>query len=279
MGVQIRDFVPAAALRPYVLQYWEGTFNGMPSAILEQKVMPSGYIELVLHLSTARCELKLNAGWETSAAFSLVGFWTTPYLLQFRDKVETFAIRFKPEALYFIFGIPAAEFINCSADLAYTFGPCFTSFCYQIEALKTIEERIQLADTYLLNRLKKAQNRQSYVQLAAELIRRQRGEITVESLSQEVCISTRQLEREFKNKLGLSPKSYMRIARLNKVLELLNEKSFKSLAQLSYLCGYADQAHFIREFKELTGELPSFYSSDQEIFINKQGGPKIKSAS
>ena len=272
MGVQIRDFVPAAALRPYVLQYWEGTFNGMPSAVLEQKVLPSGYIELVLHLSEARCELKVQSGWETSAAFSLVGFWTTPFLLQFRDKVQTFAIRFKPEAVYFIFGIPAAEFINCSANLEDTFGSCFTSFCYQIEALKTVEERIQLTDTYLLNRLKKAQNRESYVQRAAELIRHQGGETTVESLSQEVCISTRQLEREFKNKLGLSPKSYMRIARLNKVMELLNQKSFKSLAQLSYYCGYADQAHFIREFKQLTGELPSLYASDQEGFMNKQEG-------
>ena len=272
MGVQIRDFVPAAALRPYVLQYWEGTFNGMPSAVLEQTVLPSGYIELVLHLSEARCELKVKSGWETSAAFSLVGFWTTPFFLQFRDKVQTFAIRFKPEAMYFIFGIPAAEFINCSANLEDTFGACFTSFCYQIEALKTVEERIQMADTYLLNRLKKAQNRHSYVQLAAELIRHQKGEITVEGLSQEVCISTRQLEREFKNKLGLSPKSYMRIARLNKVMELLNQKSFKSLAQLSYYCGYADQAHLIREFKQLTGELPSFYASDQEGFMNKQEG-------
>lgn len=267
MGVQIREFVPAAALQPYVLQYWEGTFFGKPTAALEKKVMPSGYIELVLHLSNARCELKVNTDWQKSAAFSLVGFWTTPYFLQFQDKVEVFGIRFKPEAIYFIFGVPAAEFINSSANLEEIFSPCLTSFCYQIEGLKRIEERTQLADNYLLSRLYKAQKRQSYVQMAAELIRHQKVGITVESLSQEVCISTRQLEREFKSKLGMGPKAYLRISRLNKVLQLLNQNPFIPLAQLSYLCGYADQAHFIREFKQLTGELPSVYVSGQEKFM------------
>lgn len=267
MSVQIKEFVPAAALQPYVLQYWEATFFGKATAALERKVMPSGYIELVLHLSDARCELKVNTAWHTSAAFSLVGFWTTPFLLQFRDKVEAFGIRFKPEAMYFIFGIPAAEFINCSANLEEIFGPCFTSFCYRIEALKRVEERTQLADAYLLNRIYKAQKRQSFLPMAAELIRHQKGEITVENLSHEVCISTRQLEREFKNKLGMGPKAYMRISRLNKVLQLLDQQPSIPLARLSYMCGYADQAHFIREFKQLTGELPSIYVSEQESFM------------
>lgn len=267
MSVHIREFVPATPLQPYVLQYWQGTFLGKPTAALERKIIPSGYIELVLHISDARCEAKVHTSWQKSAAFSLVGFWTTPFLLQFRDKVETFGIRFKPEAIYFIFGIPAAEFINCSANLEEVFSPCFTSFCYQIESLKSAEERIQLADTYLLSRLYKARKRQSYVQLAAELIRHQHGETTVERLSQEVCISPRQLEREFKNKLGMGPKAYMRISRLNKVLQLLEEQPWISLAQLSYLCGYADQAHFNRDFKQLTGELPTFYASQQESFL------------
>lgn len=267
MSVQIKEYLPATNLRPFVLQYWEGTFIGSSTAALEQKVMPSGFVELVLHISDARCELKVNTGWQRSAAFSLVGFWTTPYLLQFRDRVETFGIRFKPEAIYFIFGVPAAEFINCSANLEEVFGPSFSTFCLQIEALKSIEERIKLADQFLLKRLYKTKSRASCVQSAAELIRNQKGELTVENLSSEVCISIRQLEREFKNKLGVSPKTYMRISRLNSVLQLINQNPSIPQAQLAYLCGYADQAHFIRDFKLLTGERPSIYVSEQDHFM------------
>ena len=268
MSVHLKEYAPAVALRPYVVQYWEGLFMGKSTAVLEQKVIPSGYIELVLHLSDARCELKIKAAWEKSAAFSLVGFWTTPFTLQFKEKVEVFAIRFKPEAMYCIFGVPAAEFLNCSANLEEVFGPSFASFCLQIEALKTVEKRIQLADQYLISRLYKAEAHGFYFQAAADLIRNQKGGITVESLSDSVCISPRQLEREFKNKLGVSPKTYIRIARLNTVLDFINKSHKVSLAQLSYLCGYSDQPHFIKDFKSLTGELPSFYLSEQESFIH-----------
>jgi AraC-like DNA-binding protein len=266
MSILVKEYSPTAALRPFVLLYWEGIFEGTPMAALQQKVMPSGYIELVLHVSDARCELYINNAWQLSAAFSLVGMWTDPFMLRFRGKVEAFGIRFKPEAIYVLFGIPAAEFINCSANLEEIFGPCFASFCLKLEESKTIEERVQLADNYFLRRLYKSDIRQTYVQSAAELIRRQ-SVPSVEHISHRVCISTRQLEREFKSKVGLSPKSYMRITRLNKALQLMSHSPALPLAQVAYLCGYADQAHFNREFKALSGELPTTYIANQLSFM------------
>ncbi|QHT67353.1 AraC family transcriptional regulator [Rhodocytophaga rosea] len=263
----VQEHSPTAPLKPFVVQYWEGTILGSSTAVIEQTVLPSGYIDLVLHLSDARCEIKIAAGWQTSPVFSLVGFWTDPYIVQFKDRVETFGIRFKPEAMYFIFGVPAGEFINRYADLKDVLGESFISFCLQLEALKTVEQRIRLADEYLLNRLYKASNPTSYVQYAADLIRRQKGEISVESLSDRACISKRQLEREFKNKLGISPKAYMRINRLGKVLDYINTYPSISLAQLSYLNGYSDQTHFNKDFKSLTGELPSVYMLAKENFV------------
>lgn len=267
MSVQMRECMPTALLRPFIEQYWEGIYKGSSSAALRQKVLPTGYIELVLHLSDARCEMKISSAWGNSAAFSLVGFWTAPFLLQFRDRVEVFCIRLKPEALYFIFNVPAAEFINCSANLEEIFGPSFTRFCLQIEELKTFDERTQLADQYFMQRLNKANRGQSYLHRAAHLIRYRNCELSVERLSNEVCISTRQLEREFKDKLGVSPKTYMRITRLHTILQLITEQPELNLSQLSYLGGYADQAHFIRDFKKLTGELPSAYLAGSQNFL------------
>lgn len=267
MSVQMRAYMPTALLRPFIEQYWEGIYMGSSSAALQQKVLPTGYIELVLHLSDARCEMKISSVWGNSAAFSLVGFWTAPFVLQFRDRVEVFCIRLKPEALYFILDVPAAEFINCSANLEEVFGHTFTHFCLQIEELKTFEERIRLADQYFLQRLNKANRGYSYLHRAAHLIRYRNCKLSVESLSNEVCISTRQLEREFKDKLGMSPKTYMRIIRLNAILQLLTQQPELNFSQLSYLGGYADQAHFIRDFKKLTGELPSAYFSRPQNFL------------
>lgn len=259
MSVQIKEYTPIDALKPYVVQYWQGIYYGNASTALYQKILPSCYIDFILHLSDARCQVQINSVWQLSPIFYLSGFWTTPLDIQFWDKVETFNIRFKPEAMDYLFGIPAAEFLNDPNNLEDVFGPSFSSFCLKLEALKTVNERIKLTDEYLLTRLRKTKNQPCYVYIASELIRRLNCEISVDTLSKEVCISPRQLEREFKNKLGISPKTYMRMARLNHVQQIVLQQPNVSLAQLSYLSGYSDQAHFVKDFKKLTGQLPSVY--------------------
>lgn len=262
MSVQITKYAPADALKPFVDQYWEGIYFGSVSSVLHQKIVPSGFIEFILHLSNARCEININSGWEISSPFFLAGFWTRSNKIRFLDKVETFNIRFKPEAMYYLFGIPAAEFINRPDNLINILGTSFTSFCLQLEGMKSIRDRINFTDEYLLQRLYTSKKRFSYIEVACDLIRLNNCQISVEALSKEACISQRQLEREFKIKLGINPKTYMRIARFNMAQQLLNEQPNLSMAQLSYLSGYADQAHFVKDFKKITGEIPSAYNSE-----------------
>lgn len=207
MSIHLKEYTPAAPLTPFIEYYWEGIYCGSALNSLEQKVIPTGYIDFILHLSDARCEVKMNSDWQISAPFFLSGFWSTPIRVQFWERVETFNIRFKPEAIEFLFGIPAAEFQNTSGNLEDVLGPSFSSFCFQLEASRTVNERIKLTDEYLLNKLYNSKIRFSYLQVASDLIRNQKCEISVEALSDKVCISARQLEREFKNKLGISPKT------------------------------------------------------------------------
>lgn len=61
----------------------------------------------------------------------------------------------------------------------------------------------------------------------------------------------------------------MRIARLNSVQQILKKQPNLSQAQLSYLSGYSDQAHFVKDFKKLTGEIPSEFN-----FLEDKIGPK-----
>lgn len=265
MSVKIKQYAPADSLKPYIEYYWEGTFVGSPSAAFHHQVIPTGYIDFILHFSDARCEVKTGSDWQGSSRFYLSGFWTTPFWVQFWDTVVTFNIRFKPEALFILLNLPASELLNRPNNLEEVFGSHFNTFFLQLEAVKTVEEKIQLADQFFLKKLSGSKKNNSYLQLASEIIRLQRCEISVERLSDEVCISSRQLEREFKNKLGISPKTYMRITRINMVQELVTNNPTLNQSQLAYLAGYSDQAHFIKDFKKLTGVLPSGLVSDPTL--------------
>ena len=80
---------------------------------------------------------------------------------------------------------------------------------------------------------------------------------TVEELSSTSCLSKKQFEREFNTLVGMNPKEYIRIVRLQKALALLHQKRNDiNHAQIAYASGYADQSHYIREFKRLSKYTP-----------------------
>jgi AraC-like DNA-binding protein len=267
MGVLINEFLPAIPLQPFIEKYRQGTFNTLSNAAFGQKVVPHGYLDLIIHLTDSHCDLVYHKEWRHSSDFTMIGLWTEPYRVRFRHKVDVFNIRIKPEGMFELFGIPAAEIANNQADVEEILGKSFIELCAKIREAKVINDKVQLADQYFLKRLESVETDRRYVQMAAALIRDNNFNISIDKLSDEVCISTRQLEREFKKKIGLSPKMYMRIARIKEVHRLLSENMPVNWPSITYSLGYSDQAHFIRDFKMLTGESPTVFLNEKDNFL------------
>ena len=59
----------------------------------------------------------------------------------------------------------------------------------------------------------------------------------------------------------------MRLARLNEANRLLQKNELPGLTAIAFESGYADQAHFIRDFKQFTGEKPTVFLKERERFI------------
>jgi AraC-like DNA-binding protein len=70
-------------------------------------------------------------------------------------------------------------------------------------------------------------------------------------------LSVRQLERLFGDRFGLSPRLYGRILRLRRAINAITQQG-ESLAGAAVMAGYADQSHFTREVRDLTGRSPTF---------------------
>lgn len=62
---------------------------------------------------------------------------------------------------------------------------------------------------------------------------------------------------QFKRFVGLTPKTYQRIVRFNEVFNQIREQGTINWAEVAYECGYADQSHFIREFRRFSGFKPA----------------------
>lgn len=78
--------------------------------------------------------------------------------------------------------------------------------------------------------------------------------------------SQKQAIHLFKQKVGLNPKSYQRIIRFNEILPQIMEKKSIAWNTICSDCGYYDQSHFIKEFKQFSGYNPKEFLNEHSDF-------------
>lgn len=84
-----------------------------------------------------------------------------------------------------------------------------------------------------------------------------RERIDVADLAQRAGVSISQLERDFVDLFGLTPRDYLTKVRFEAALEMLNSSA--SIAEIAHACGYSDQSAFARRFRAAIGTTPSEY--------------------
>jgi transcriptional regulator GlxA family with amidase domain len=87
------------------------------------------------------------------------------------------------------------------------------------------------------------------------------GVTRISELQQNHRIQARQLERIFLEEIGVSAKIFCRIVRFNHAKSMIERNADVDLRQLAYECGYADQSHFTRNFRELFGRTPADFKA------------------
>ena len=102
-------------------------------------------------------------------------------------------------------------------------------------------------------------NENDTIQKAIAQILHSKGQIKIKELLEELPLTERTLERNFKAYVGLSPKQFSKIIQFQSSLNKLTEAKFQKLTDIGFDSGFTDQSHFIRTFKSYTGQTPSFY--------------------
>jgi AraC-like DNA-binding protein len=119
--------------------------------------------------------------------------------------------------------------------------------------------RVSLVEQFLLNQ-KRDRRPDPLVTAAVAHIHHTRGSLRIDSLARHTGLSQSALERRFHRAIGTTPKKFATIVRLRHVVRL--RKAGASLTEIAYAAGYADQPHFIKDFKRFAREAPeSFFQS------------------
>lgn len=102
------------------------------------------------------------------------------------------------------------------------------------------------------------------VQCAIQRIDERNGNIVMEALAKEMQLSLRQMRRDFAKYIGLSPKEYAQVVRINTIVKELSKDALVATALQG---GYFDQAHFNKMFKQMLHVNPtSYFENIQEFY-------------
>ena len=119
--------------------------------------------------------------------------------------------------------------------------------------------RIRIIEGYLIRLLTQSIQVDRQIIYATSFIKQSYGQLPVQNLIDKICICQRHFQRKFKDATGYTPKEFSRIIKFQYAIEVLRNAPHTDLSSIALDCGYYDHSHFIKEFKRLAGDVPSYF--------------------
>ncbi|HVN03907.1 MAG TPA: helix-turn-helix domain-containing protein, partial [Bryobacteraceae bacterium] len=91
---------------------------------------------------------------------------------------------------------------------------------------------------------------------------------TIADVTGQIGLSAKRFIQVFHDQVGLTPKLFCRVRRFQRVLRTINQGRTIAWADVAADCGYFDQAHFIRDFRDFSGINPSAYVTQRTEHLN-----------
>ena len=218
-----------------------------------QPVLPDGRPELVIHFGDP---FAMVAGGQRTLQPSIVfaGQLASQLLLQPTGRIAIVGIRFHPHGAASLLRMPQHRLMGAPLpldDVDPALRRALASIRGDAGDLAGAAHHAQCA----LARFIRHDRIDHRIASAVDAIANARGQVSIDHVAARAGITRRHLERRFLDQVGLTPKRLARIARFQHALQLLEREHAGAHAAAE--SGYADQAHFVRDFRELAGCAPS----------------------
>lgn len=197
-------------------------------------------------------------------------------ITQFKDIILTnettlIIVVFQPIGIKKLLRIPAFELRNDIICLEEILNKNSLEIEEMLASSSTIEEKIDILNLFFTSLVLKMKNKKEQIVTSSiNFILKNKGVITNSQIIKFTGYTERHIERLFMDSIGLNPKQFANIIKLNCFLqELKNKSNYRNLTEIAYNVGYADQSHLIKEFKKNTGLTPTTYKNNpNKLAIN-----------
>lgn len=282
--MKYEEFAPHASLEHSVKCFWMLERQYTPQHPAED-VTPDGFVELIINLGTPYRLQSSDGSERVMPRAILVGLQRKPLQFQCAGTVKLVAARFFAWGILPLLASP----VDGVQQLAPALGREWDDVAVRIEPCVRTGDyaaAVAIVQDHLIEKLLVATVEHETIRAAAKMLHLRKGQFRITELAESCNLSPRQLQREFRNSIGFSPKALARLIRFEEIRKRLMFDPEQSLTDLAQESGYADQAHFIRDFKALTGRTPGEFARamkaiqdvlhDRDNVVFLQGSPPTR---
>jgi AraC-like DNA-binding protein len=211
---------------------------------------PNCFVQIILEGSQWLYDLESRQNIEVPQAGLFGPLTHYRYDMEVTGALRTFSARLQPAAAGALFDLDPVAVVDGFVPISLPAG-----LLEDLQAAPDWAAMAGLFDRWLLS-LNSGKSCTDPVAREATRLRKMRGTVPIQDLADAAGLSLRHFQRRFRKLTGLNPKHYARICRIGHAVHRKELEPELNWTALAHEAGYADQSHFIRDFKALTGTLP-----------------------
>ncbi len=171
------------------------------------------------------------------------------------EPFETFIATCQPTVLSSVFGLDLAK----AGRSHITLTDClFRSLWERLSECRSAEGRIACFTDFVLE-MTGGEYKPDDTDFYYETIVKRCLTTPLRQIIEDFHVSERTIQRRFRHRVGISPKTLVRLVRINYLWGLINAKGSIDYQDIVFEGSYFDQTHFIKDFKDITGETPGYF--------------------
>jgi AraC-like DNA-binding protein len=191
---------------------------------------------------------------------SLFGQQVSRYNFHLTQEYLMFRVHFHPGALYRLLGIPLFEFTHQYTDAAAIINREVEDVNERLANCSDYTQMVQVVETYLIEKVKNVKKSPYLIDDIAACMLANPSKFSLDYLACQACLSPRQFNRKFTERIGIGPKLYSRIIRFYRAYKYKERNPSADWLTVAILFDYADYQHLVKDFKEFAGATPAIWA-------------------
>lgn len=217
---------PQLPLSQFVENMW--LVQGFEPGYTREKILPDGAIELIIDFDTEPktiFESEGSAGFRTVKKAWISGERTRYIVIGAETNQSMVGIRFRPGGAYPFFRFPISELSESVTELDLIWGSLVDEIRDDLQEIESPDARLRRLESFLLRQVERSLVPNRMITFAVHQLQHSPQFLAIRDLASTIGITQKHLISQFEKVVGLRPKSFSRVCKFQKVVNLIEKQN------------------------------------------------------